>query len=593
MIWIGPLLGSSERPKAFASRVDRDLLPALLRDWAPRVSVQASSPIDGGERLDIVSEIREFRDFRPERLFESVPGLKSLSALRRVIQELRDTPVERSLFARRLVDAGADAAWVWSLVQRLAREAQESGDSSAQQGSDHSPGTRVLDDAVSGILDLVDLPGVANASSTETRAPLVTSPDPLQSLIRKLGGYTGRKRQVEKRIASELLLEIDSLLGAHLASILHHSDFVRLETAWRGLKFLVDRTDFKKGVVLEVVPAAKENLAGEMARLVEREETASTPLVAVWVDVEFDATVRDIETLARIGELAASMNVPVVAAVGPRFFGLSQMQELNHVSPFWDFLKRPEYIPFVSLKERACAGSIALALPRLLLRLPYGKSNPVRGLDWDEAAEDSWREARWSRPLAAIASAVTAAFARSGWASDFTDPIEGRVGDLPIDAVRGQDGREFMAPLDAVLTDSIVDELGRSGFTVLSASGDSDAVTIARAPMLAGSGPGSRAELDTGIRPEQSLPYQMLAALVVGVIRRLASTARASTPATISEHFRNGMFSELRLEADRLRVEAAPATEGSSRFQVDIHLRLPVPLGGVETQMDLAIEVGS
>jgi type VI secretion system protein ImpC len=42
------------------------------------------------------------------------------------------------------------------------------------------------------------------------------------------------------------IVEIDRKLTAQLDEILHHPEFLKLESAWRGLKFLVDRIDFRE-----------------------------------------------------------------------------------------------------------------------------------------------------------------------------------------------------------------------------------------------------------------------------------------------------------------------------------------------------------
>ena len=580
MIWMGSLLGSSARTAAFARRVDRDLLPALLREWAPRISLHGRGWTDHSDQGDVVCEFREFRDFRPERILERVPMLKGLAAVRSLIQELRNEPIDLSMLAPRLVGAGADPDWVRDLEQRLAHHTHGSADTAVRRELDRAP---VKSDGVAGILGLADLP---TTSIKPAQKPDGAS-DPLTNLLERLGGQTGRKRHLEREIASELLLEIDSALGAQLASILHHSDFVRLETAWRALKFLVERTDFKKGVFLEVVSATKDDLPHAMEGLVEREQETGglPPLVAIWMDFEFDATVRDMESLARIGELASGQNVPVLAAVGPTFFGVSGMRELNHMSPFWDHFKRPEFIPFAGLRKAPGAGSIALALPRFLARAPYGKGSPVHGLAWDESAHESWREARWTRPVAAIASAVTSSHARTGWPTAFTDPIEGRILDLPIDTVEGNAGVMIMSPLDTELSDSTVGELEQSGFTVLTAPRNSDSARVARAPMLSSSVPVSHLEPRQELEPDDSLSYQILAAFVAGVIHRLMAGVTISDPETISESLCAGLVSQLALERDRVHVETTPVERGT-RF--DIHLRLPVPS---ETGMDLAIEV--
>lgn len=51
---------------------------------------------------------------------------------------------------------------------------------------------------------------------------------------------------INKHRVDQMIAELDRLLGKQMDAILHHPDFQALESAWRGLKLLVDRTDFRK-----------------------------------------------------------------------------------------------------------------------------------------------------------------------------------------------------------------------------------------------------------------------------------------------------------------------------------------------------------
>jgi len=51
----------------------------------------------------------------------------------------------------------------------------------------------------------------------------------------------------------EIIACIDQKLSKQLDEILHHPDFQKLESAWRGLKFLVDRTDFSENIKIELL----------------------------------------------------------------------------------------------------------------------------------------------------------------------------------------------------------------------------------------------------------------------------------------------------------------------------------------------------
>ena len=56
-------------------------------------------------------------------------------------------------------------------------------------------------------------------------------------------------------------------MGRQLDAIVHHPQYRDLETSWRALKFLVDRTPFRAGVVLEVLHAPRAELVPALAAL--------------------------------------------------------------------------------------------------------------------------------------------------------------------------------------------------------------------------------------------------------------------------------------------------------------------------------------
>src|SRR5512139_1825635 len=66
--------------------------------------------------------------------------------------------------------------------------------------------------------------------------------------------------RIDKNLLDGLVASIDAKLSEQLDEVLHHREFQRLESGWRGLKFLVDRTDFRRNVRIEVLNASKDAL---------------------------------------------------------------------------------------------------------------------------------------------------------------------------------------------------------------------------------------------------------------------------------------------------------------------------------------------
>ena len=66
--------------------------------------------------------------------------------------------------------------------------------------------------------------------------------------------------KLDKSLLDYHISQIDQQLSEQLDAIMHHPEFQSIESAWRGLKFLVDRTDFRRNVRIEVLDASKEAL---------------------------------------------------------------------------------------------------------------------------------------------------------------------------------------------------------------------------------------------------------------------------------------------------------------------------------------------
>src|SRR5689334_20988077 len=66
--------------------------------------------------------------------------------------------------------------------------------------------------------------------------------------------------KIDKTMLDQQIAAIDEKLSAQLDVILHNPEFQKLESAWKGLKFLVDRTDFRKNIKIEMIDVSKQSL---------------------------------------------------------------------------------------------------------------------------------------------------------------------------------------------------------------------------------------------------------------------------------------------------------------------------------------------
>ncbi|MGA9662291.1 MAG: type VI secretion system contractile sheath large subunit, partial [Pseudomonas alloputida] len=65
---------------------------------------------------------------------------------------------------------------------------------------------------------------------------------------------------INKHRVDQMIAELDRVLSKQMDAILHEPAFQQLESSWRSLKLLVDRTDFRENIKLEVLHVSKEDL---------------------------------------------------------------------------------------------------------------------------------------------------------------------------------------------------------------------------------------------------------------------------------------------------------------------------------------------
>ena len=82
--------------------------------------------------------------------------------------------------------------------------------------------------------------------------------------------------KADKSAVDAMIAEIDRKLSRQLDAILHAEAFQRLESSWRSLKMLVDRTDFRENVRIELFNVSKDDLQADFEDAPTSPRAAST-----------------------------------------------------------------------------------------------------------------------------------------------------------------------------------------------------------------------------------------------------------------------------------------------------------------------------
>ena len=256
----------------------------------------------------------------------------------------------------------------------------------------------------------------------------------------------------------EWQLKVHAVVAEQMSAILHHADYQALEGAWRAVSMMVDRLGAEDGLQIYLLDATLAELTSEpegLARLLAASKKAWGLLVA---NFAFGQGARDAARLAVLGHAARSCGAPILAEAMPP----------SDVSDEWE-----------SLRRSSAARSIGLALPRFLLRLPYGRNtSPVEALTYEEMTSSVHSQYLWGNPAFFCAILIGLAFREEGW--DLRPGLVRRIDGLP-QHLYTENGETSSKPCAEVLmTEHEAEELLDRGFIPVASLKDQDAALAVR-----------------------------------------------------------------------------------------------------------------
>jgi len=284
-----------------------------------------------------------------------------------------------------------------------------------------------------------------------------------------------------------IIAEIDAKLSEQVNLILHNERFQQLESAWRGLQYLVNHTESDEMLKIRVMNISKKDLGRTLKKykgaawdqspvfkkLYEEEygQLGGEPYGTLIGDYYFDHTPGDVELLGQMAQIAGAAHAPFITAPAPSLLGMESWQELANPRDLKKIFGAPDYAAWRSLRDSDDSKYIGMAMPRFLARLPYGaKTNPVEEFDFEEDATggDSSKYA-WANAAYAMAVNINRSFKAFGWCSQIRGVESGgTVEDLPVHTFPSDDGGvDMKCPTEIAISDRREAELADCGFMPL------------------------------------------------------------------------------------------------------------------------------
>ncbi|MEM9343584.1 MAG: type VI secretion system contractile sheath large subunit [Pseudomonadota bacterium] len=306
------------------------------------------------------------------------------------------------------------------------------------------------------------------------------------------------------RTIEDIIAALDKKLTEQVNLILHHPDFQEMESAWRGLHYLVNNTETDEMLKIRVMNISKKDMHKTLRKFkgtaqdqspifkkVYEEEFGQfggEPYGCLVADYHFDHSPPDVELLGEMSKIAASAHAPLITGAKPSLFQMDSWSELANPRDLTKIFQTPEYASWRSLREAQDSKYVGLAMPRFLGRLPYGaKTDPVEEFAFEEDTEgaDSSKYG-WINAAYAMATNINRAFKIYAWCSRIRG-IEsgGAVENLPSHTFPSDDGGvDQKCPTEIAISDRREAELAKNGMMPLIHRKNSDLAAFIGAQSL-------------------------------------------------------------------------------------------------------------
>ncbi len=357
----------------------------------------------------------------------------------------------------------------------------------------------------------------------------------LEAFVAELLEPSRAQEKVSQGMIDEMIAALDQKLCRQVDAIMHNEQFQKLESAWRSLKFLVDRTDFRENNRIEILNVSKEALledfedAPDITRsglykavyTAEYGQFGGEPIGSIIGNYEFGPGGQDIKLLQSIASVAAMAHAPFIAAAGPQFFGMDSYSDLANLKDLAAIFEGPQYAKWNSFRESEDARFVGLTMPNFLLRVPYGDETvPTKKFRYNEDVSGGNKDFLWGNAAFAFASRLSESFAQYRWCANIIGPQGGgTVGDLPVYNYEAMGEAQMKIPTEVLISERREFELAEQGFIALTMRKNTDNAAFFSAnsvqkPKFFGNNPeGKQAELNYKLGTQ--LPY-------IYVVSRLA-----------------------------------------------------------------------
>jgi type VI secretion system protein ImpC len=451
-------------------RVDRDSDETIMEN----MGVSVCLPAAGGGTPWVELAFTEMDDFHPEKIYYNTSIFKVMRKTRNQLLD-SDTAAETADFLSGSKDAGAE------------KEGSDKGQASPTQEKNFAKET------TAGLLDQVLNASAAATVDTSRSRPQTDWDRFLSDIVRPhLVPDIGDAQDA-------MVAAIDHSISATMRRILHHPDLQALEAAWRALRFCLRNLETDEQLTVNLLDVTQCEIAADLTAHEEIKDTAlyrklssagmqhsqEAPWTLLAGLYSFSASKKDAITLARLGGLAQALGAPFVGAGDAGLVNCASLAANPDPADWKMKVAQDDENAWQVIRTLPEAGWVGLALPRFVIRMPYGeKTDPVDAFDFEEMSNQAKHEAYlWANPVFAIVQILGRTFTRQGW--NWSRGLENEIDGLPILVVDENGQKEIKSCAEAFLGERALETLVGNGLMPLVAFKDSDRVKLARFQSIA------------------------------------------------------------------------------------------------------------
>jgi type VI secretion system protein ImpC len=472
--------------------VDRDNLDQLMATLGARLNI----PLTRGGEQSLAINFNRLDDFHPDRLFN---GLDVFDRLRRARAELESPATFSAAVAR--VRKGEPP--------QPPRAHPASPTTPAREAPvDHDPNQgNVLDRILAASQDNSS-PEDVNQHATGTEAAAEVS------RFAKAAADPYLTPNIE-RDQDEMIEAVDVLISALMNSVLHHEDFQALESAWRALDFLLSRLETGTDLKIYLLDVSRKEFAADLStngdvrstalyKLLVEDTEGDIPWSVIGGNYTFDLSADDYRVIESISLISQAAGAPFIAGVTSDLLGCASLAATPDPDDWQAPSAKAAEESWETIRNLPSAAYLGLALPRFLVRLPYGRATePTEEFEFEESGEDedtalSHESYLWANPAFAIVYLLARGFSEGGPPFRPTDHLE--IEGLPMHVYKRDDGDTEIKPCaEALLIMRAARKIIDRGLMPLLSIKDSDRIRLGMLQSIAGtalSGPWLRERTD-------------------------------------------------------------------------------------------------